>query len=179
MEKERKQEGEMDMQAMMEVYKKLATPGIQHKLLEKLAGNWTTRTISWMEKGKPPTESSGTCTQRMILDGHYLQQEYASDMMGTPFTGINLIGYDNHTRKYVSIWIDSMSTGIYHFVGTDSEDGNVVTQECSYDDPVTGPTLWRSVTRFVDDNTLKYEMYMILKGGKEEKMSEMTVSRNR
>jgi len=33
------------------------------------------------------------------------------------------------------------------------------------------------VTRFVDDNTLEYVMYIIPEGGKEEKMSEMTVTR--
>jgi hypothetical protein len=179
MEKERTPEGQMDMQAMMEVYRKLATPGTPHKLLGRLAGSWTTQTRSFMEADKPPMESTGTCQQKMLLDGRYLQQEYASEMMGSPFTGINLLGYDNHTKKYVSTWIDSMSTGIYYFEGTASEDGNVITQECSYDDPVRGSMLWRSVTRIVDDNTLKYEMFMIPKGGKEEKMMEMTVSRNR
>jgi hypothetical protein len=38
---------------------------------------------------------------------------------------------------------------------------------------------WRSVTRIVNDNTLEYEMYLTPKGGKEEKMMEMTVTRKR
>jgi hypothetical protein len=33
------------------------------------------------------------------------------------------------------------------------------------------------VTRIVDDNTLQYEMYLTSKGGKKEKMMEMTVTR--
>jgi hypothetical protein len=33
MEKEKKQKGKMDMQAMMDVYKKLGTPGTPHKVL--------------------------------------------------------------------------------------------------------------------------------------------------
>ena len=33
-----KQEGKMDMQAMMEVYKKVGTPGDPHKLLAKPGG---------------------------------------------------------------------------------------------------------------------------------------------
>lgn len=41
---ERKQEGRMDMQAMMEVYKKVATPGPPHKKLGSLVGSWTTKT---------------------------------------------------------------------------------------------------------------------------------------
>jgi hypothetical protein len=179
MAKEERQEGKMDMLTMMEVYKKVATPGAPHKMLAKLAGTWTTRTRAWMEPDKPPMEGTGACEQKMLLDGRYLQQEYASEMMGSPFSGINLIGYDNHTRKYMSTWIDSMSTGIYYFEGTAGADGRTITQESSYDDPVRGPMVWRSVTRIVDDNTLEYEMVLIPKGGKEEKMMEMTVTRKR
>jgi hypothetical protein len=173
-----KQEGKkMDMQAMMEVYKKVGTPGAPHKLLASLEGTWTTRTRSWMEPDKPPVEMTGACEQKLLLGGRYLQQEYTGDMMGEPFTGINLIGYDNHTKKYVSTWIDSMSTGIYYFEGTAGADGKTIMQESSYDDPVKGPTVWRSVTRIKDDNTLEYEMHLTPKGGKEEKVMEMTVSR--
>ena len=179
MEKEKKQKDKMDMQAMMDVYKKVGTPGAPHKLLASMAGSWITKTKAWMEPDKPPMEDTGTCEQKMLLDGRYLQQEYTGEMMGSPFIGINLIGYDNHTKKYVSTWIDSMSTGIYFFEGTAGADGKTITQESSYDDPVRGPMVWRSVTRRVDDNTVEYEMYLTPKGGKEEKMMEMTLTRKR
>jgi len=172
-----KREGKMDMQKIMEIYKKAGTPGEPHKLLAKLEGSWTTRTRGWMEPDKPPIESTGTCEQKLVLDGHYLQQVYSGDMMGLPFTGINLLGYNNHTGKYESVWLDSMSTAIYYFVGTASADGRTITQKCSYDDPVRGPSVWRSVTRIRDDNTLGFEMFITPKGGKEEKMMEMTVAR--
>jgi hypothetical protein len=175
------QETKMDMQAMMEVYKKLATPGDHHKRMASLVGSWTTKTTMWMEPDKPPMESTGACEQKMLLGGRYLQQEYTgeNEMMGGAFTGINLIGYDNYTKKYVSTWIDSMSTGIYCFEGTASADGKTITQETCYDDPVRGPMVWRSVSTIVDTNTLKYEMYLIPKGGKEEKAMEMTMSRKK
>lgn len=169
----------MDMQEMMEVYNKVGTPGAPHKMLASLGGSWTTKTKAWMEADKPPMEGTGTCEQKMLFDGRYLQQEYTGEMMGSPFTGINLIAYDNHTKKYMSTWIDSMSTGIYYFEGTASANGKTITQECSYDDPVKGPAVWRSVTRIVDEDTLEYEMFLTPKGGKEEKMMEMTVSRKR
>jgi len=172
-----KQEGKMDMEAIMEVYRKLGTPGEPHKLLARLVGSWTTRTRAWMEPGKPEVQGTGTCQQKMLLDGRYLQQEYTGEMMGSTFNGINVIGYDNHTKKYVSIWIDSMSTGIYYFEGSAEGNGKTITQESSYDDPVRGPMVWRSVTNIVDDNTLEYQMFLIPKGGKEEKMMEMTMNR--
>ena len=165
------------MQAMMEVYQRLATPGEPHKSLARMAGSWSVKCKSWMEPNKPPMESTGTCEQKMILDGRYLQQEFTGEMMGSPFTGLGIIGYDNHTKKCVSTWIDSMSTGIYFFEGTASEDGKTITQESNYDDPVMGPMKYRSVTRIVDENTLEFEMYGTDKRGKEEKMMEMTYTR--
>jgi hypothetical protein len=171
-----KQNDKMDMQAMMEVYKKVGTPGAHHTLLTKLEGSWITKTRGW-EGGKQVMESSGTCEQKLILGGHYLQQEYTGDMMGAPFTGINFLGYNNHTKKYESIWVDSMSTAIYFFVGAASADGKTITQKCTYDDPVRGPAIWRSVTRIKDDNTQEFEMFITPKGGKEEKMMEMTATR--
>jgi hypothetical protein len=53
MAKKEKKEGKMDMQAIMEVYKKLGTPGPQHKLRAGMAGSWTTKTKAWMEPEKP------------------------------------------------------------------------------------------------------------------------------
>jgi hypothetical protein len=172
-----KQEGKMDMQAMMEAYTKAGTPGAPHKLLASLEGSWTTKTKSWMEPGKPPVEETGTCEQKIILGGRFLQQVYAGDMMGQPYTGISIMGYNNYTKKYESTWTDSMSTGIFFFKGTASPDGKTITQECSYDDPVRGPMASRTVTRIKDDNTVEFEMFMIPKGGKEEKVMEMTVTR--
>jgi hypothetical protein len=40
--KEKKHEKAMDPQEMMEVWKKLGTPGEPHKLFATLAGSWTT-----------------------------------------------------------------------------------------------------------------------------------------
>ncbi len=172
-----KKEAIMDMQAVMETYRKAGTPGEPHRLLTKLEGSWTTRSRGWLEPDKPPRESSGTCEQRMILGGHYLRQEYAGDMMGVPFTGISILGYNNHTKKYESIWIDSMSTALYYFVGTAGADGRTITQTCSYDDPVRGPSVWRTVTRIKEDSSIEFEMYVTPKGKKEEKMMEMSITR--
>jgi hypothetical protein len=171
-----KLENKTDMAAMMENFKKLATPGAPHQLLAGLEGCWTTRTKAWMGPDQPPVEASGTCEQKMILGGRYLQQEYTGVMMGEPFSGFNLIGFDNQRQKFVSTWIDTMSTGIYYFEGQ-ADAAGTITQEGSYEDPDKGPATWRSVTRFVDENTLVYEMYLIPAGGPAEKMSEMTVSR--
>ena len=167
----------MDTRKMMKIYQKLGTPGAAHKRFAKLEGSWETSTRAWMEPGQPPVESKGSCEQKMILGGRYLQQEYQGELMGQPFSGINLMAFDNHTKKVVSTWIDSMSTGIYFFEGEAGGNQRTLTQECRYDDPVKGPSVWRSVTRFVNDNKIVFEMFIRAKREKEEKMMEMTVTR--
>ncbi|MGZ3579469.1 MAG: DUF1579 domain-containing protein [Syntrophales bacterium] len=177
MEKGKKQEGKIDMQAMMDLYKKLGTPGAPHKLLSSMAGSWIAKVKSWTEPNKPPMEWTGVVERKMLLDGRYLQEEFTGEMIGGTFNGIGVTGYDNNIKKYVSTWMDSMSTGILFFDGNASADGKTITQRSPYNDPVKGPSEWRSVIRIVNDNTMVFEMYSTVKGGKEEKMMEITYTR--
>ncbi len=174
MASEKKQEGQKDQ--AMDVYRRLGTPGDPHKQLAGMAGNWSTRIKTWMGPDSPPMESSGTSEQKMLLGGRFLQQVFTSEMMGG-YSGIGFTGYDNHTGKFVSTWMDSMSTGISYFEGTAAADGKTITQTSQFDDPVRGPMQWRTVTRIVDDNTFLFEMYGTYKNAEEEKMMEITYTR--
>ncbi len=173
-----KQEVKMDMQAMMDVYMKLGTPSAPHKLLAGMEGSWNTKVKSWPAPDQPPMESAGTCQQAMILGGRFLRQEFTGAMMGSVFNGIGFTGYDNHTKKYVSTWMDSMNTAILIFEGTGSADGKSFTQETHYyDNPMKGSMKWRSVTKVVDDRTWIFELHGVDKKGKEERMMEITYTR--
>lgn len=173
---ERKREA-LSPHEIMEIYKKLGTPGDAHKLLARMEGVWDTTTRSWNEPGAEPELSSGVCEQRLILGGRFLQQECTGEMMGSPFKGIGFTGYDNHTRKYVSTWMDSTGTALYIFEGQANPDGKSFIQRCRYDDPVRGLMEWRSTCAMVDDDTFTFEMYGTVLGGAEEKMMEMTYKR--
>ena len=175
--KEKKQSKQMDQQAMMELWKKLATPGEPHKLFAGLAGSWTTTTKEWMEPGKPQTESTGTAEMKMLLDGRFLYQEYNSQMMGQPFSGIGIDAYDNMTKKYVTAWMDSMGTGIFIMEGTASADGKTITLKGSHPEPGGGRMTHRAVWKIVDNNTQTFDMYGAHHGGKETKMLEITYTR--
>src|SRR4026207_1244648 len=121
--KEKKHDKHMDQQAMMELWKQMAVPGEPHKLFASLAGSWTTTTKEWMEPGKPPTEATGTAEMKMLLDGRFLYQEYNGQMMGQPFSGIGIDAYDNMTKKYRTIWMDSMGTGFFIMEGNANAGG--------------------------------------------------------
>ena len=172
-----KQPDQMDMQAMMDTYKKLAIPGEPHKQLASLAGSWTTKTKEWMDPSKPPMESAGTCEEKVLLDGRFLQQECSGDMMRQPFTGIGVIGYDNFTKKYVTTWMSSMGTGIFVMEGTGSADGKTITLNGSHKDPMGGDMKHHAVWKLVDANTQTFEMYGAHGNDQDMKMMEITSTR--
>jgi hypothetical protein len=177
MAKDKKSEKPMDQQAMMELWKKMAMPGEPHKLFATLAGSWTTTSKEWMEPGKPPTESTGTAEIKMLLDGRFLYQEYNSQMMGQPFSGIGIDAYDNMTKKYVTAWLDSMGTGIFIMEGTASADGKTITLKGSHPEPGGGKMTHRAVWKIVDNNNQTFDMYGAHHGGKETKMMEIVYTR--
>src|SRR5437870_1536376 len=164
-----KQPDQMDMQAMMDTYKKLAIPGEPHKQLASLAGSWNTKTKEWMEPNKPPMESTGVCEEKVLLDGRFLQQECTGEMMGQSFTSLGVTGYDNYTKKYVSTWMSSMGTGLFVMEGTGSADGKTVMLRGGHEDPIQGHMKHRALWKFVDANTQVFEMYGAGKESKEMK----------
>jgi hypothetical protein len=177
MAKDKKAGKQMDMQAQMEAYEKLGTPGEPHKLLASLAGSWTTQSKEWMEPGKPPMESTGSAEMKTLLDGRFIQQELSGDMMGKPYSGIGISGYDNLRKKYVSTWMDSMGTGVFFMEGTASGDGRTITLKGQHDELGGGKMTHRAIWKIVDSNTQTFEMYGAHKGGKEWKMMEITYTR--
>jgi len=177
MAKGKKAEKPMDPQAMMEVYTKLAAPGEQHKQLASLAGSWTTKTKEWMEPNKPPTESTGSAEMKILLDGRFLQQELTGQMMGQPFSGIEITAYDNLLKRYVTSWMSTMGTGIFTMEGTASTDGKTITLKGRHAEPGGGYMKHRAIWKIVDSNTQTFDMYGAHPGEKEWKMMEMTYTR--
>lgn len=177
MAKGKKAEKPMDPQAMMEVYTKLAAPGEQHKQLASLSGSWTTKTKEWMEPNKPPVESTGSAEMKMLLDGRFLQQELTGQMMGQPFSGIEITAYDNLLKRYVTSWMSTMGTGIFNMEGTASTDGKTITLKGQHAEPGGGYMKHRAIWKIVDSNTQTFDMYGAHPGEKEWKMMEMTYTR--
>ena len=166
-----------DMQAMMEKFEKAGAPGEPHKQLASMEGKWDTKTKSWMEPNKPPVETTGSCEQKMIMDGRFLKQKCAGEMMGKKFDGMGITGYDNTTKKYTSTWMDNMSTALHVMEGTAS-DAKTINQAGEFTCPLKGHMKLRSVMKIVDNNTNVFEMYGTDdKSGQETKMMEITYTR--
>jgi Protein of unknown function (DUF1579) len=116
-----------DMQEMMKVLMEMGKAGENHKLLADLAGNWTYTVKMWMDPAAKPQESKGTSTRKAIMDGRYYIAEHTGKfqmpgpdgkMKDMNFKGMAIEGYDNVKKKFVSAWVDNMSTMIMNSEGT-------------------------------------------------------------
>src|SRR5262245_22821058 len=79
-------------------------PTKEHELLKEREGTWDCAVKSFMEPGKPPSESKGVEVNRM-LGGLWLISDFKGDMMGQPFLGHGVTGYDPKKKKYTGVWV--------------------------------------------------------------------------
>ena len=166
-------------QAMMEKMAKAATPGPRHEAMQKWVGDWELTVKYQMDPSQPWQESKSTATITSLLDGRYVQEISNGEMMGQPFMGIGLYGFDNVIGKYVSTWIDNMGTGIMKSEGTADASGKVIMWTGSMSDPITGkPAKARMVSTMLDDDHHTFEMYSVPPGAKKD-MKTMTIDYSR
>ena len=166
-----------EQKAEMDAYMKAGTPGEPHRLLAASAGTYDVKVRSWQDPGAPPMEETGTAVRTVDLEGRVVIERFNSKMMGMPFTGMSLTGFDNVSGKYWATWNDSMSTGLMVSEGTCDEKHNC-TFWGSWNDAIKkGPVKSRMVTRQTGPGTEVFEMYAPGRDGKEMKMMEMTYTK--
>ena len=167
-----------EARAEMEAYQKAGTPGPQHQALAATAGDYDIRMKNWHDAAGAPMEETGTVRRTMTLDGRVLVEELNGTMMGQPYAGRGMMGYDNVTGKYWSTWTDNMSTGIVLTEGTCDAQAKNCTFTGSWNDPVKKvPIRTRLTTRWPSPTTEIFEMFGPGKDGKEMKMMEITYTK--
>lgn len=143
-------------------------PGPQHKKLAELEGTWN---LSIKSDGG---DSKGKSTYKLECGGFWLTSDFQADMGGMKFQGKGMDGYDSAKKKYVSVWVDSLSTAPMFFEGDFDAKGEKLNMTCKSTVPgSTTPAVWRSVTTIIDKDKHTFEMYLKPEGGAEQKM--MTV----
>ncbi len=151
----------MDPQAMAAMMKAMS-PGEHHAHLKPLAGPWKLVIKHRMTQEMPWEESTGTTDAEFIMGGRFLAQKTTGEgMMGMPFEGMGIMGYDNAKGEYVSTWIDNMGTGIAVMKGQCSNDGKVISFEARLFNPMTGEDIdTRFVYRIESPDRFIMESYM-------------------
>ncbi len=173
----------IDDSTMMAKMMEYGTPGPMHQLLASWNGTWVGETSMWDFDGDTSvTKSTGTAVNTMILGGKYQMSKHSGDMMGMPFEGQTIMGYDNATKQFSSTWVDNFSTGLMNFTGQWDEASKTLSLSGSYPD-ICRPgkeCKMREVFKVVDDNTHHMEMYgPDPKTGKEYKMMEIKMTRKK
>ena len=154
------------------------TPGDMQKMLSKGVGTWNMKTSWWMAPGAEPMLSEATAVSEMILGGRYLQSKVSGSMMGMPFDGISIEGYDNAAKLFVNTWIDNMGTGMMNMTGTWDETAKQIKYTGKMVDPISGT--WvdvRQVVTYNADGSVKMEMYGPAPDGTEFKTMEIITTK--
>ena len=166
------------MKAMMDY----GTPGKMHEMMASWNGTWSSETTIWDYEGATPMQSTSIAVNSMIVGGKNQSSKHTGNMMGMPFEGLSITGYDNATKQFVSSWIDNWSTGIMNMAGTWDEATKTITLTGTSPD-ICRPgkeCTFREVFTIVDDNMHNMVMYgPDPKTGKEYKVMEMKMSRKK
>ena len=163
--------------ASMKAWMTYMTPGDMHKMLAESDGEWNEEIIMWMAPDAPPTKSTATAVNKMIMGGRYQQSMHTGSFNGMPFEGISLVGYDNAKKVFMSSWIDNMGTGVMQMEGTWDPNTKTINFVGNSIDPVTGKDMKvRETYKIVDKNTHMMDMFMT-QDGKESKSMEIKFTR--
>jgi hypothetical protein len=129
-------------------------PGPEHAHLKKFEGNWdTTFTMGGQS-------SKGKATYKMDLGGLWLLSTFDGEMGGMKFQGRGADSYDPAKKKYVSVWIDSMSTSPMTMAGDYDKAKKTLTLAGEGPGEDGKPTKYKSTSEMPDDNTINFKMYV-------------------
>jgi hypothetical protein len=146
-------------------------PGPEHALLKKSEGIWDA-TIKSMDN-----ESKGTETCKIGLNGRWLLEHFKADLGGMPFEGRGATSYDPAKKKYVNVWIDSMSTTPMVSEGTYDKATKTMTMVGAMPMPDGKTTKATMTTVYNDANTKTFTLRAAAPDGKDFEMLHIIYKR--
>ncbi len=169
--------GEMtaeQQQAWMEA----ASPSDGHRELEPMVGTFNAVVKMWMEPGADPAVSEGVMVNEWTLGGRYIQHTYKGESFGGPFEGQGFMGFNNTTREYEGLWIDTASTAMSTESGAYDASTKTFTMHGDMVCPSTKDKYSRrDIVKIIDDDNHVMEMYFTGPDGNEMKNMEITYTR--
>ncbi|MBI1826995.1 MAG: DUF1579 family protein [Planctomycetes bacterium] len=147
--------GEMspEMKAHMEVM----MPGPEHQKLAKYAGSWTFKS-TMTRAGAPPEETDGAADLDMAFEGRFLHEHNKGTMMGMPFEGGKLVGFNRGSKKYEAVWAYTMGTGILTMNGASDDGGKTIKFSAAFDNEVGAHETFNVTYTFTDDDHFTVKM---------------------
>ncbi len=159
-----------DQEVMMKEWQTYMTPGPEHQMLMDMVGEWEGDITMWMDPSQPPQTTTGTTKYESVMDGRYIIGHYSGVMMGMPFNGMDLTGYDNALKVFQNLWIDNLGTGMMITEGTYDKSSNSLTYKGKMVVPSGQKVDVRNVVKIIDKNHSTFEMYVDMGAGETKTM---------
>lgn len=137
-------------------------PGPEHAILKEMAGNWSGK----MKMGG--SESDCRCNYRMECGGLWLTSTFNTKMGETAFQGKGLDSYDPESKKFVTVWVDSMSTKPMIMHGTYDAAKKAMTSIGEGPGPDGKPQKMKMVVSMPDKDTINEKMFLVTASGETE-----------
>ncbi len=164
--------------ATMERMMRYMAPGPEHAALAGHAGAWSVACKLIESPGAAPASFDGQAESAMVLGGRFLQERFQGQMMGQPFEGLLLMGFDKLDGQYFTIWMDTWGTGYSIARGRAPASGGALDLSGTMRDALTPQGRpFRHVERKAEDGHRVVELYDTLPDGTEWMVMSMDYRR--
>ena len=170
--------GAMTQEQMMELWQKWATTDEHHKELAWFVGKWD---VEARMMGST-TPEKGTVEFKWIMEGRWLAQDYKGTLMGMPYQGYGISGFDRVKKKWVETWVSNMDTAMLRFEGTVVDPtGKVKSLYGTLDEWTTGEhdKPIRGTTRKIDADHFVHELWDLGIGAEVKVVLEFSYTRQK
>jgi hypothetical protein len=157
----------------------LPKPGPEHEILKMEAGVWDATVEESVEPGAPPKVSKGVETNTLICGGLWLTSEFKGEMMGQPFQGHGVTGYDPLKKSYIGIWVDGMSPALGLVVGTYDPAKKTMSNIYESHDPSGKPVKMKMVTVWKGEDSRAWTATTVGEDGKDVTMLTIKYQRRK
>jgi hypothetical protein len=161
----------------------LSVPSEPHELLATTVGTWDVTIRVWSDpdpEAEPASETTGTAVGRWILGERFVETVYEGEVLGRPFEGLKIEGFDKGAETYVSTWRDNLGTYTLVFKGTCESSCRERTMSSSFLEPVSKQTFrLKGVTTITDEDAYTYESFVMTPNGQEFKNMELDAKRRK
>jgi hypothetical protein len=145
-------------------------PGPEHAVLKDFTGDWEATVNS------QGSESKGATAAKMGVGGLWLIEDFKGDFAGTTFEGHGVTSYDPAKKKYIMVWVDSMSASPMILEGTYDKAAKTMTMAGTMAMP-DGTSMKVKQTTVTKDADTRVMTMKAGEGGNEMVMLEVTYKR--
>jgi len=155
-------------------------PGKGQKFLSQHCGSWSWTSTAKTSPGGESKTYTGEMKSNMSFDGRYKFESIEGDRNQGPhrFEALNITGYDNKRKVFVSSWIDNTMTSIFTAEGVPNDDWTEINWVQDRTNQMTGEIdKLRVVESFHSPGKFSITEYWPGPDGKEFKAVEIQFSR--